>query len=138
MKKLLSAVVLAGAMMLLPAAPASAANFIGEFCWIMSPFEEIVRLSISQGGKMFEMHGSWGKSGGYEMAATGSAFVRWDGQIEFGLGIANDYSLVGFANSSWIALHAVLSPSTLSGPYRVKGAKEDFTYTGTLTSCLCP
>lgn len=137
MRKLLVAVVLVGALMLFTAAPARAGNFIGEFCWGLSPFIDTLKLSVSSGGKQYEAHGSWAAAGAYEMAAVGSAFIRGDGKIEFGIDAVNYWATM-FADAHSVVLRAVLSASTLSGPWTLSGVDKVFTNSGTLTPKACP
>jgi len=120
---------------------AEARGFIGEFCFRFVGYNDRLRLAVTANGSQFELHGSWAASGysSYEMAMTGSAFVRQDGTVEFAVQGPNSNDFF-FGAQPVVALRATLNTATLAGPVIVKGIGNGsaFSNSGTLaiTSCV--
>jgi hypothetical protein len=119
---------------------AEAQGFIGEFCFRFVSYNEGLKLATTATGSQFELHGQWAASGysSYEMAMTGSAFVRSNGTVEFAVQGPN--STDSFSGQPVVALRANLNTATLAGPFTIKGIGNGsaFSNSGTLaiTSCV--
>lgn len=139
MRKLLGIGLLVGVLMLVAAGPASADNFIGEFCWGLQGFTDVIKLGVSSGGKQYGLHGSWSAPGSYEMPAVGSAFVQTDGTIAFAIQAGNGFATM-YAGNPLVIGNAVLTGG-LSGPfhYAALGGSTPFTPgTVTMSPMTCP
>ncbi len=115
-KKMCAVMMILAVTVLVGSPPASAANYLGTFCWQLTTELDVLKLSISAGGSEFEAHGSWAFIGGpeepnYEMAATGSAFSRTNGKIEFDLTAVNgDMNYAGFGDNPLLVARILLEP----------------------------
>ncbi len=140
MKRLLLVLLVAALSVNALAPAAEAQGFIGEFCFGWIGYSDRLKLAVTANGSQFELHGSWAASGdyGYEMAMTGSAFVRSNGTVEFAVQGPN--STGSFDGQPVVALRANLNTATLAGPVIVKGIGNGsaFSNSGTLaiTSCV--
>jgi len=142
-KKMCAVMMVLAVTVLVGSPPASAANFLGTFCWQLTTELDILKLSISSGGSEYEAHGSWAFQSadfGYEMAATGSAFVRTNGKIEFALTAVNgDMIYAGFGDNPLI-LARILLEGNLSGTideFGIGGTTPTF-ISDTLSPISCP
>jgi hypothetical protein len=144
-KKMCAVMMILAVTVLVGSPPASAANYIGTFCWQLATELDILKLSVSAGGSEFEAHGSWAFIGGpqephYEMAATGSAFVRSDGKIELSLAAGNgDMTYTNYGDNPFM-LARILLESNLSGNVDIfgTGGPAPIHLQDTLSPISCP
>ncbi len=115
----------------------NAANFLGEYCWQLQPFPDVLKLSVSQGGKQYELHGSLALPGGYQLTFTGSAYVSMDTQ-SIVMGGVMSHDGPAFGGATGLSWHGTLDPASLSGPFTVNGLDMVFTNSGTLILMACP
>lgn len=85
---------------------------IGTFRWQLQPFCNIVSLTITQNGGVYELEGTDDQCGAAQAAsASGTAFVNPDGSIGFGLAIVTS------PNGTPVHVNASITLSTLSGTW---------------------
>lgn len=110
-------------------APVSAnAGFLGEYCWKLDPFSDVIKVSVEQNGKHYDIHGIWKAS--VMAAVDGSAVVVGD-DIEL------HYTSTDLIDTGWSwHFHAKMGP-TLNGTWAFE-RNDSFTNSGTFTSISCP
>lgn len=95
------------------AGSATTGSFIGEFCWRKSPFIDVVKLSVSQGGSQLEVHGSQAvPPPSYTLPIAGNAFTVGSTVI---LGVLLVGDRTSFGGSRALVAYVPLDLSTLSG-----------------------
>lgn len=107
------------------ASPTKAADFIGQFCWNLEGFLDVLKLSVSrgQGSQQFELHGSLAAAGYYELTFAGNAFIGESGQIVIGGFLSHDGS--SFGGATGLSLHGTLDGSR-TGPIVANGLDQPF------------
>lgn len=115
---------------------AQAQGYLGEFCFGFVGYTDRLKLAVTANGNAFELHGQW-TSISYEVAVSGSAFVRRNGTVEFALQGPNNS--VAFSGQPLLTLRANLSTSSLGGSYSIKGIGDGspFSNSGSLAFMSC-
>jgi len=135
MRKFCTLVAVVGLLVVALVGSATAADFIAAVCWYPAPFEDVIKLSVSQGGEQFELHGSMSTSG-YALPFTGNAFIVGEQVVVGGVFVGNGTAFEGCAA---LATYGTLSLSTLSGSQTLSGLGCSFRpSTTTWTRIPCP
>jgi hypothetical protein len=106
-------------------AAAAEAQTIGTFQWQLQPYCNIVTLTVTQNGPVYEMEGTDDQCGASQAAsAVGTAFLNPDGSIGFGLNI------VTAPGGAPVHVEASIGLSTLGGTWHDSlGATGPFVFT---------
>jgi hypothetical protein len=103
-------------LMLVTPGLARAGNAIGEACWNIQGFPDIIKLAFSSNGSQLEFHGTWAANppSAYLMNGSGNGVV-FDGSFLLGGTFVNNNLAIGFQGSAVIAMECVLN-FQLTGP----------------------
>lgn len=95
-------------------ATAADAQTLGTFRWQQEPFCNVITLTVTQAGGVYQLDGFDDQcgAGSGRAAATGGAFFNPDGTIGVGL------TIVSAPGGTALHVEATLSPSTISGSWR--------------------
>ena len=113
------------------------AQFITQVCWQLNPFNDVLRVSLTQSGSQISLSGVQFVNGpeGYSLPFSGSLFLVGNQAVLGGTLIGD---LQTFNKVPALALYAVLSTSTGGGTLfttAIGGGFEDDT---TLSVIACP
>jgi hypothetical protein len=105
--------------------------FLGEFCWVMEPYIDTIKVRVFKDGEFYHFYGRWRAAGFYSVAIAGSAAMDPDyGMADFQF-LATDYQDLGI--TWWF--HAKLGAG-FNGPWAFE-TTDGFTNSGTLTRLTC-
>jgi hypothetical protein len=122
MRKVYPLVAVVGLLGVALVGAATAADFIAEVCWHPAPFDDVIKLSVSQGGEQYELHGSMATEG-YTLPFTGNAFIVDDEVVVGGVFVGNGLDFEGCAA---LATYGTLDISTLNGSQTLRGVGCSF------------
>ncbi|MFQ5914784.1 MAG: hypothetical protein ACE5JS_16580 [Nitrospinota bacterium] len=115
------------------AATPAKAQFLGNFCWNMSPFIDNIEVAVVADGTEFLLHGKWVASGSYHAPVVGNADTDITGKIRYGVHGT-------FVPGTGIALNCAVDATldgTLTGPWALE-CEGGFVNSGTLFPTACP
>jgi hypothetical protein len=113
-------------------------DFLGEVCWRIAPFSDVVKLNITlEGGTIASVHGVR-FSANYSLPFTGSAFAIGSQAIVGGI-YSGDLNANHFGGSAALSETAVLSLVSGNGTGTIMGIDGKFPSTPTTwTLAACP
>ncbi len=104
--------VLALLFLLCISASSASAQTVGTFRWQLQPWCNVVTLTVTQAGSVYQLDGWDDQCGGDRASVVGTAFLNPDGTIGFGLNI------VTTPGGRPVTVDAEITLGTLSGSWR--------------------
>jgi hypothetical protein len=113
-------------------------DFLGEFCWQIAPFSDVVKLNITvEGGTIASLHGVR-FSATYSLPFSGSAFAIGNQAIVGGI-FSGDLNANHFGGSAALSETATISLVSGNGTGTIVGGDGKFASTPTTwTLAPCP
>lgn len=138
MRKIVRVVLLGFMVMGLFVGTGSADDFLGEFCWQIAPFSDVVKLNITvEGGTIASVHGVR-FSATYSLPFSGSAFAIGNQAIVGGI-FAGDLNASHFGGSAALSETTTISLVSGNGTGTIMGVDGKFPSTVTTwTLAPCP
>jgi len=139
--KVLCALMILGAVMVMAPAKARAAFDLGQFCWRLSPFVDVIRISWEQMAPnsqgLYALTMRWRASTAYQVLGSGAGSFDPSNGNSFAIGLTGAQNKnTAFNGNKTVSLFALLNPITLSGSWLLQAPSASgavFNNSGTLT-----
>ncbi len=111
---------------------------LAQKCWQMSPYIDVLKLTISGGGQNYLLDGTEGAAGYYVLNNAGNMYQDpTDKLLHYGVTEVHDGIYFGGAHG--LSMWGTLNPADLTGTWNIIGLDGSFPLlSGTLTPIPCP